>query len=119
MPSTTGALANGASQSTSSALTWQRVLPDFVSMNTQPFSGVSASAAGGAGDGGGAGGGGAGAAVGVRAGREVGTLGSVGESGLLTGVPVMSDWQPVSSAPTASALARISLALTGATLRRL
>src|SRR5258708_9923434 len=45
-PSTTGELVNCASQPTSSSLSWQRVLPDFVSMKTYPFSGGSTSAPG-------------------------------------------------------------------------
>jgi hypothetical protein len=43
------------------------------------------------------------AGVDVRDGRGVGTVGSVGESGPRTAVPVVSLWQPVSSTPTASA----------------
>src|SRR6185369_8773742 len=88
-PSSTGGLVNCASQPTSSVLSWQRVLPDFVSMNTYPFSGGSTCAPGAAmvvlggadvtvvG----------GAAVG-RVGLLVGKLGSVGSVGLMTGVPV-------------------------------
>jgi hypothetical protein len=41
-----------------------------------------------------------GAAVG-RLGLLVGKLGSVGDSGLVTGVPEVPDWQPASSAPAA------------------
>jgi hypothetical protein len=44
---------------------------------------------------------GGGAAVG-RVGRLVGKLGSVGDSGLVTGVPPMIDWHPASNAPVAS-----------------
>ena len=41
-------------------------------------------------------------------GRDVGKLGSVGDSGLVTGVPWVPDWHPATSAPAASTHARTS-----------
>src|SRR6478735_653326 len=102
-----GELTNGASHPTSSRLSWQRVLPDLVSMNDQPFSDGSASV-------------GVGAAVGVprgdvgggidRVGRGVEKLGSVGLAASCFGWPGTVDWQPASSTPAASRLAVISRA---------
>ncbi len=50
-----------------------------------------------------------GAVVGLLVvGRDVGKLGSVGDSGLVTGVPWVPDWHPATSAPAANTHASTS-----------
>jgi hypothetical protein len=51
-----------------------------------------------------------GAAVGL-VGRLVGKFGSVGDFGLVTGIPGVLVWQPVSTAPSARTTARVRRAV--------
>ena len=57
-----------------------------------------------------------GAAVGL-VGRDVGKLGSVGDSGLVTAVPEVPDWQPAINEPAARRHARASFVLVDARTR--